>query len=133
MRLTVLSGVETGGSIGGRMRMRLGLRVDVGSQISKEWWTRISDDGEASSVMPELCIEVLSEGNTEDEMQEKRVLYFKEGAQEGWTCDVEGVLHFYDENGARTASALAPPHFPTRLRRATVPVFGQYGGSAGPV
>lgn len=58
--------------------------------------------------MPELCIEVLSASNTEEEMQEKRVLYFEEGAQEVWTCNSEGELRFYDESGARSSSALAP-------------------------
>ncbi len=58
--------------------------------------------------MPELCVEVLSESNTGEEMEEKRGLYVDEGAEEVWTCDAEDTLRFYDKEGARSSSALAP-------------------------
>jgi len=87
---------------------RNGIKVPDVVWLSDEQWAQIPDDAEVSPVMPELCIEVLSESNTEEEMEEKRALYFDEGAQEVWTCGSEGTLHFYDENGIRPSSALAP-------------------------
>lgn len=85
-----------------------GIKVPDVVWLSEERWAQMPENAEASPVMPELCIEVLSASNTEEEMEEKRVLYVEEGEQEVWTCDSEGTIHFYDEGGDRAASALAP-------------------------
>ena len=39
---------------------------------------------------PEICVEVISTGNTELLMTEKRKLYFKASAEEFWFCSKEG-------------------------------------------
>lgn len=75
---------------------------------------QIPDDAEASPVMPELCIEVLSGSNTDAEMAAKRQLYFAEGADEVWTCDPDGQIRFFDADGERSSSALAPS-FPASI------------------
>ena len=41
---------------------------------------------------PELCVEVLSPGNTEAEIREKAALYFDAGAREVWLCDTNGRM-----------------------------------------
>ena len=76
--------------------------------LSEDRWSQIPEDAEASPVVPELCVEVRSAGNTDEEMTEKRRLYLEEGAQEVWVCDEEGALRFFDAEGERTQSALAP-------------------------
>lgn len=43
---------------------------------------------------PEICVEVLSPGNTEREIQEKIALYFDAGAGEVWLCDASGHMQF---------------------------------------
>jgi Uma2 family endonuclease len=45
---------------------------------------------------PDLCIEILSPGNSPAEMNERKGLYFSKGAREFWTCDEQGKLVFYD-------------------------------------
>lgn len=82
--------------------------------LSEERLARIPDDAEASPVVPDLVVEVLSEGNTESEIAEKRRLYLDEGAREVWTCAPDGTLTFYDADGVRDASALVPS-FPSRV------------------
>jgi Uma2 family endonuclease len=62
------------------------------------------------SIAPEVCIEVLSLSNTDDEIAEKRQLYFAQGAREVWICQGDGDIHFYDAEGRREQSALFP-HF----------------------
>ncbi|QDT70288.1 hypothetical protein MalM25_32340 [Planctomycetes bacterium MalM25] len=57
---------------------------------------------------PEICVEVLSPSNSQAEMDLKRRLYFEAGAKEVWVCRQDGSLIFYDENGALSASTLAP-------------------------
>jgi Uma2 family endonuclease len=51
--------------------------------------------GEVLTIAPEICVEVFSPGNTKEEMEAKRALYFESGAEEVWFCDRKGAMHFY--------------------------------------
>jgi Uma2 family endonuclease len=44
---------------------------------------------------PEICLEVLSPGNTPAEIQEKTALYFDAGALEVWLCSASGAMSFF--------------------------------------
>ncbi len=46
-------------------------------------------------IAPEICVEVLSPGNTRAEMDEKRALLFEAGAEEVWFCDEKGRMFFF--------------------------------------
>lgn len=46
------------------------------------------------TIAPEICISVLSSTNTQEEMIEKKKLYFENGAREVWICDEDGDLKF---------------------------------------
>lgn len=85
-----------------------GVKVPDVVWMSRDRFAEVPRDAGASPVMPELCVEVLSEGNTEAEIAEKRRLYLREGAREVWTCDETGAITFYDADGRRDDSALAP-------------------------
>ena len=50
---------------------------------------------------PEICVEVLSPGNTEAEIQEKTALYFDAGAQEVWICAMSGAMKFIEHDAVR--------------------------------
>ncbi|MCK6623297.1 MAG: Uma2 family endonuclease [Calditrichaceae bacterium] len=63
---------------------------------------------------PELCIEILSPSNTNEEMQHKMQLYFTAGAKEVWLCDESGQLRFFDPGGELERSRLFP-NFPAQL------------------
>jgi Uma2 family endonuclease len=70
-------------------------------------------------VAPEICVEVVSPGNSKEEMQEKSRLYFAAGAGEVWFCNIEGCMEFYTAE-----SPLKPvkqsklcPKFPRKLPR----------------
>lgn len=70
------------------------------------------------TIAPEICVEVVSPGNTRQEMENKRELYFAAGAEEVWFCDQKGVLHFFikgSEETAAKASALCPS-MPKRVK-----------------
>src|SRR5258708_1574204 len=43
---------------------------------------------------PEICVEVLSPGNTAEEIEEKTALYFDAGAREVWVCAASGAMKF---------------------------------------
>ncbi|KKI98964.1 Uma2 family endonuclease [Prochlorothrix hollandica] len=70
----------------------------------------------AASIAPEICIEVTSAGNTEEEMLGKRQLYLAAGALEVWVCDDQARVTFYDRSGALTRSGLVPD-FPHQIQR----------------
>jgi Uma2 family endonuclease len=68
----------------------------------------------AASIAPELCVEVLSMSNSEEEMIEKRELYFERGAKEVWICDEYGDVRFYNQTGQIQTSSLFP-NFPNKI------------------
>ena len=85
-----------------------GVKVPDVVWISETRAAQIPDDAEASPVMPELVVEVLSRSNLQRQREEKIRLYLDGGAQEVWLCDADGRLTLYDAAGERKTSALAP-------------------------
>ncbi len=71
-----------------------GTKVADVAWVSDQRLPDIVNEAECS-IAPEVCVEVLSESNTDREIVEKRKLYFAQGAQEVWICDQEGAMHFY--------------------------------------
>lgn len=63
--------------------------------------------GDPSTLAPEICVEVMSESNTEAEMQEKRALYREIGADEVWVVGEEGQIRFSADEELE-ASDIAP-------------------------
>ena len=66
----------------------------------------------------EVCVEVLSASNHPTEIEEKRRLYFEQGAEEVWICERDGRVRFWvGPDAVRERSALAPG-FPDRVELA---------------
>ena len=76
-------------------------------------WQQIKHQAE-SSVAPEICVEVLSPANTEEEMREKRNLYFAGGAEEVWICNQNGAMQFFTA-AEETAHSKRVPAFPKHI------------------
>ncbi|WP_395730630.1 Uma2 family endonuclease [Prosthecobacter sp.] len=70
------------------------------------------------TIAPEICVEVISPGNTRQEMENKRELYFAAGAEEVWFCDQKGALHFFLKGSAETAAkaSVLCPSMPKRVK-----------------
>lgn len=81
--------------------------------VSEERYRIIKKEIECS-VAPELCIEVVSDSNSQKEMDEKKALYFAQGAKELWLCDEGGDITFFDEHGQLNISLLVP-NFPNKI------------------
>lgn len=56
------------------------------------------------SEAPEICVEVRSPSNREEEMQLKIRLYLEAGAKEVWIVREDGIVRYFDGNGERKAS-----------------------------
>jgi Uma2 family endonuclease len=79
---------------------------------------RLADSGESVCLTeaPEICVEVLSPGNTRVEMTEKKALYFAAGAREVWFCDEAGRMTFFTgpDSPGESSSSLCR-RFPGRI------------------
>ena len=67
------------------------------------------------TLAPEICVEVMSPYNDQEEMDEKRALYFEAGALEVWLCAEDGQMTFYGPDGLLTGGSLFCPAFPARV------------------
>lgn len=63
---------------------------------------------------PEICVEVLSLRNSDEEMDEKRELFLKSGAKEVWFCDEKGRIRFFDSK-TETRKSVLMPDFPESI------------------
>lgn len=103
---------------GGRTLPECAIRTSRGTKVADVAWAtrdtvrKIKDEVECS-IAPEICVEVLSSSNTDNEMQDKADLYFEKGAREVWICE-DGVMHFYRVDGKMEKSILAPD-FPKKI------------------
>ncbi len=69
----------------------------------------------ACSIAPEICVEIVSESNSQREMSEKQQLYFAKGAKEVWFCDEYGAMSFYSALSKLKKSSLCPA-FPVKIK-----------------
>ena len=81
--------------------------------VSKERYQQIKND-DVCSIAPEICIEIKSSSNTQEEMKFKKELYFKAGAEEFWLCNESGEMSFFNSDGQITNSAIVP-NFPASI------------------
>jgi Uma2 family endonuclease len=66
---------------------------------------------------PEICVEVLSPGNTAAEIREKTALYFDAGAKEVWHCSAAGAMSFFTSAESRPVKrSILCPEFPGRVQ-----------------
>jgi len=92
-----------------------GVKVADVVWCSDERFDLIQDEISAS-IAPEICIEVKSIGNTLEEMEFKKKLYFEAQAMEVWICNEQGEITFYNEQNELTQSLLVP-YFPKQIKR----------------
>jgi Uma2 family endonuclease len=65
---------------------------------------------------PEICVEVLSPGNIEAEIQEKKALYFDAGANDVWICSESGAMNFLSgAAGKAMDTSRLCPQFPRQV------------------
>ena len=95
------------------IQTRKGTKVADVSWASRETYQKIKNETECS-VAPEICVEILSLSNMEEEIDEKRALYFEKGAREFWLCDKDGKIVYSDHSGKISRSSLFP-NFPQEI------------------
>jgi len=96
------------------------VKTDKGTKVADIAWAseerfRIIGSETECSIAPEICVEVISTSNSENEIKEKGALYFKSGAIEFWVCNKDGDMFFYNMHGEINNSKLAP-NFPSTIK-----------------
>lgn len=74
-----------------------GVKVPDVIWSSSERWAQMQGTGDPTTLAPEICVEVTSSTNTEEEIEEKRALYLKAGAEEVWVVDEDEQIRFYGD------------------------------------
>jgi Uma2 family endonuclease len=64
---------------------------------------------------PEICVEVISPGNDEEEIREKAILYFNAGAKEVWICGAFGQITFFTPSSTPIPRSHICPDFPNQI------------------
>ncbi|MFW5635733.1 MAG: Uma2 family endonuclease [Thermodesulfobacteriota bacterium] len=90
-----------------------GIKVADVAWASADRFEHIKEET-ACSVAPEICVEVLSLSNSDEQMDEKRNLYLQSGAKEVWFCDEKGRIRFFDSEKETRKSVLIPD-FPENI------------------
>ena len=104
---------------GGEVLAECAINTGMGTKVADVAWAS-SDQFERvraevqCSIAPEICVEVISDSNNDQEMNQKKALYFAIGALEVWICSEHGCMKFYDTDGELAASILAP-NFPRQI------------------
>lgn len=87
----------------------IGVRVPDVAWASRQFLERYGEASPSPSA-PEICIEIVSPSNTEDEIRDKIRAYLAAGAKEVWIVAEAGSVRFFDAAGERAQSA-----FPVKL------------------
>lgn len=73
----------------------------------------MEETGDPPTLAPEICVEILSDTNTEREMTEKRALYREGGTREVWMVEQNGRVRFFA--GEEIDESALAPDFPDHL------------------
>ncbi len=100
---------------GGRIITECPVSTSEGVKLVDVAWMskqrRRAQEGQICFIQaPEICVEVVSPGNTRRELREKKALYFEAGAEEVWFCHRDGRMEFFRKETPETvgASTLCP-------------------------
>ncbi|QTA87932.1 Uma2 family endonuclease [Desulfonema magnum] len=96
------------------VRTKHGTKVADVAWFSQERWEQVKDEFE-SPVAPEICVEIVSESNTREELFHKKRLYFEKGAREFWLCEKNGKMKFHDHRKGEISASLLVPEFPEMI------------------
>ncbi len=113
--IALLSRVQEHGTVLSECSIETSTGVKVADVVwfSQEFWN-IHVFETPFRAAPEICIEIISPSNSRKEIREKIELYTNQGAQEVWTCNLDGLMQFYTAKETLEHSTLIPV-FPMQL------------------
>ena len=103
----------------GRTLPECAIKTTKGTKVADVAWASLDlfdiiKDQTECSVAPDICVEVISASNSQQEINEKKQLYFAAGAKEFWTCSESGVMNFFNLEAQLNVSLIVP-QFPITI------------------
>ena len=89
------------------LHTREGTKLPDVAWFSREAWDEAMAN-DLAVIVPKVCVDVLSPSNTQEEMEEKKRLYFDLGVEEVWICGPQGHVQVFGPSGLLKESALVP-------------------------
>jgi Uma2 family endonuclease len=95
---------------GGRPLTECSVLTEIGVRVPDVAWASAEflaahADSTPFPAAPELCVEITSPSNSEDEIREKIRAYLSAGAREVWIVDEDGTIAYHDAGGQRPKSS----------------------------
>ena len=91
---------------------RIGVKVPDVAWASSAFFAKHGDTTPFPEA-PEICVEIVSPSNSDEEIRDKTQAYIAAGAREVWIVYEDGSVRFYEANGERSSSSypvvLSPP------------------------
>jgi len=104
----------------GNVLQKVAIQTTDGATVADVVWVseqraKIILEDEIAAIAPEICIEIISVGNTEAEIDHRKQLYFAAGAEEVWIYhDKEDKMLFYNQQ-QQLKQSLRVADFPLTL------------------
>jgi len=94
---------------GGLVASEASILTDIGVRVPDVIWGSaafMQACGETTPYpqAPEICIEITSPSNSDEEIREKTRAYLAAGATEVWIVAEAGTIQYFDRNGGRAAT-----------------------------
>ena len=98
--------------ISGRPLNQCSVMTEIGIRVPDVAWAspeflRVHADSTPFPKAPEVCVEIVSPSNSEDEIQEKTRAYLAAGALEVWIVSEDGAVEYHRLDGRHAASRFA--------------------------
>jgi len=106
-RLTIELGTQLSG---GEPITECSILTEIGVRVPDVAWASaefLRQHGTSTPfpVAPEICVEITSPSNSDDEIQEKIQAYLNAGAKEVWVVAEDGRISYHDGDGERASSS----------------------------
>ena len=95
---------------GGEVITECSILTEIGVRVPDVAWASeafLRDHGKSTPfpVAPEICIEITSPSNLDEEIREKIEAYLAAGAREVWTVAEDGSIDYHDRQGKKLGSS----------------------------
>ena len=114
-RHAVLQGamaVELGRQLAGQVLTECPVLTEIGVRVPVVAWAsaefmRVNRETTPFPSAPEICVEIRSPANSDEEIAAKTKAYLAAGAREVWVVEESGSIRYFDAKGEKPASGFA--------------------------
>jgi Uma2 family endonuclease len=95
---------------GGRPLTECSILTEIGVRVPDVAWASMEflaahADSTPFPIAPEICVEITSPSNSDDEIREKIAAYLSAGAREVWIVGEDGAIAYHDASGEQSRSS----------------------------